>query len=265
MKNLKDKIRSGETVHGCWINLGSTVSAEIVGQAGFDWVLIDLEHGAGDVAILYQQLQALSGSTSTPIVRIDNLSRPKVQRILDAGASGIMFPQIQTSRETDEAIRMMYYPPRGVRGLAKMIRATGFGRTANEYMANVEKNLVGVIQIETTNALQNIDAIAATEGVDVLFVGPNDLSLSLGILGQINHPLYQQSIRDVARAAKKHGKATGVLLQDINEYEMYHKLGYRFLACGGDSGFVRKGAEDVVKTMNDKAKIADGMQRMGQL
>jgi 2-keto-3-deoxy-L-rhamnonate aldolase RhmA len=210
------------------------------------------------VAILYQQLQALSGSTSTPIVRIDNLSRPKVQRILDAGASGIMFPQIQTSLETDEAVRMMYYPPRGVRGMAKMIRATGFGKYANEYIPNLEKNLVGVIQIETPNALKNIDAIAATEGVDVLFVGPNDLSLSLGIFGQINDPLYQQAIQDVARAAKKHGKATGVLLQDINEYEMYYRLGYRFLACGGDSAFVRKGAEDLVKTMNENVKGLDG-------
>lgn len=254
MKNLKDKIHAGEAVHGCWINLASTVSAEIVGQAGFDWLLVDLEHGAGDVAILYQQLQALSGSGSTPIVRIDNLSRPKVQRILDAGASGIMFPQIQTSLETDEAIRMMYYPPRGVRGMAKMIRATGFGRYANEYIANVEKNLVGVIQIETPNALQNIDAIAATAGVDVIFVGPNDLSLSLGIFGQINHPLYQQAIKDVAYAAKKYRKASGVLLQDISEYEMYYQLGYRFLACGGDSAFVRKGAEDLVKTMNEKLK-----------
>ena len=105
MKNLKERIRSGEAVHGCWINLASTVSAEIVGQAGFDWLLLDLEHGAGDVAILYQQLQALSASSSTPIVRIDNLSRPKVQRILDAGATGIMFPQIQSSQEADEAIQ----------------------------------------------------------------------------------------------------------------------------------------------------------------
>ena len=254
MKNLKDKIRAGETVHGCWINLGSTVSAEIVGQAGFDWLLLDLEHGAGDVAILYQQLQALSGSTSTPIVRIDNLSRPKVQRILDAGASGIMFPQIQTSLETDEAIRMMYYPPRGGRGMAKMIRATGFGRYADEYIASLEKNLVGVIQIETLNALQNIDDIAATEGVDVLFVGPNDLSLALGIFGQLDHALYQKAIRDVATAAEKHGKATGVLLQDVNEYEMYYQLGYRFLACGADSAFVRKGADELVKTLKEKAK-----------
>ena len=195
MKNLKDKIHSGEAVHGCWINLASTVSAEIVGQAGFDWLLLDLEHGAGDVAIMYQQLQVLSGSSSTPIVRIDNLSRPKVQRILDAGATGIMFPQIQTSQEADDAIRMMYYPPRGGRGMAKMVRATGFGRHADEYIASLEKNLVGVIQIETLNALQNIDDIAATEGVDVLFVGPNDLSLALGIFGQLDHALYQKAIQ----------------------------------------------------------------------
>ena len=253
MKNLKERIRSGEAVHGCWINLASTVSAEIVGQAGFDWLLLDLEHGAGDVAILYQQLQALSASSSTPIVRIDNLSRPKVQRILDAGATGIMFPQIQSSQEADEAIRMMYYPPRGGRGMAKMVRATAYGRFASEYIQNIEKNLVGVIQIETPSAMENIDAIASTSGVDVLFVGPNDLSLSLGIFGQFNHPLYQEAIRNVAIAAKKHGKMTGVLLQDVNEYEMYYGLGYRFLACGADSAFVRKGADDLVKTLREKS------------
>jgi len=253
MKNLKDKIHSGEAVHGCWINLASTVSAEIVGQAGFDWLLLDLEHGAGDVAIMYQQLQVLSGSSSTPIVRIDNLSRPKVQRILDAGATGIMFPQIQTSQEADDAIRMMYYPPRGGRGMAKMVRATGFGRHADEYIASLEKNLVGVIQIETLNALQNIDDIAATEGVDVLFVGPNDLSLALGFFGQLDHAHYQKAIRDVATAAKKQGKATGVLLQDVNEYEMYYQLGYRFLACGADSAFVRKGADELAKRLKERS------------
>ena len=135
--------------------------------------------------------------------------------------------------------------------MAKMVRATGFGRHADEYIASVEKNLVGVIQIETLNALQNIDDIAATEGVDVLFVGPNDLSLALGIFGQLDHALYQKAIRDVATAAKKHGKATGVLLQDVNEYEMYHQLGYRFLACGADSAFVRKGADDLAKKLKE--------------
>ncbi len=255
MKNLKEKLVSGEVVHGCWINLASTISAEIVGQAGFDWLLLDLEHGAGDVAIMYQQLQALSASTSSPIVRIDQLSRPKAQRILDAGASGIMFPQIQSVEQAREAIDMMYYPPRGTRGMAKMTRATGFGKFANQYISNLPQTLLGVIQIETLKAVENIDAIAATDGIDVLFVGPTDLSLSLGILGQINHPQYQKVIRDIAAAAKKYGKAVGVLLQDVNEYEMYYQLGYRFLACGADSMFVRKGAEEMVKRMGELKNI----------
>ena len=255
MKNLKDKIKAGEVVHGCWVNMGSTVSAEIVGQAGFDWLLLDLEHGAGDVAILYQQLQVLSGSASTPIVRTDELSRPKVQRILDAGASGIMFPQIQSASQANEAIRMMYYPPRGTRGMAKMVRATQFGRFAAEYISSIGNNLVGVIQIETEEALNNIDLIAATEDVDVLFVGPSDLSLSLGIFGQLSHPRYQKAIADVANAGKKHGKALGVLLQDVSEYEMYYELGYRFLACGADGAFVRKGAEELLKRLSEKLKV----------
>jgi 4-hydroxy-2-oxoheptanedioate aldolase len=248
--NLKERIKSGEAVHGCWINLGSVVSAEIIGRAGFDWVLIDLEHGAGNDVTMYQQLQVLAGTGTTPIVRIDGLVRPKVQRILDAGATGIMFPQIQDPQEADQAIRMMYYPPRGIRGMAKMVRATGYGRTSNEYIASLEKNLVGVIQIETVNALKQIDAIAATPGVDVLFVGPTDLTLALGILGQLDHPLYQQALKDVAQAAKKHGMATGVLLLDLREFEMYHQLGFRFLACGADSSFVAKGSDEMVKQMN---------------
>lgn len=251
MNSIKERIRSGEVVHGCWINLASTISAEIVGQAGFDWLLVDLEHGAGDVGIMYQQLQALSGSSSAPIVRIDQLSRPKAQRILDAGAAGIMFPQIQSAEEAREAIEMMYYPPRGTRGMAKMTRATGFGKFANEYIDNLDQNILGVIQIETVKALQNIDAIAATDGIDVLFVGPTDLSLSLGIPGQLQHSRYQEAILAIATAAKKFGKVVGVLLQDVGEYDMYYCLGYRFLACGSDGMFVRRGAEEVVRKMRE--------------
>lgn len=250
MKNLKERILQGEAVHGCWANLGSLVSAEIIARAGFDWVLIDLEHGAGNDVIMYNQLQVLAGTTSTPLVRIDDITRPNAQHILDAGSMGIMFPQIQTAEEADLAVRMMYYPPRGIRGMAKSVRATGFGRNADTYVSNLEKNVVGVIQIETLNALENIDAIAAVEGVDVLFVGPFDLSLALGIFSQLEHPRYQKAIRDIAQAAEKNGKATGALLRDVNEYEMYFQLGYRFLACGADGAFVAKGADEVVKKMN---------------
>jgi 4-hydroxy-2-oxoheptanedioate aldolase len=251
MKNFKERLSSGETVHGCWINLGSTVSAEIIGRSGFDWGLIDLEHGAGNDGVMYQQLQVLTGTNTTPIVRIDQISKPKVQRILDAGASGIMFPQIQNAKEAAEVTKMMYYPPQGNRGMAKMVRATGFGKNAEAYIDGLENNIVGVIQIETLSAVDEIDAIAGTNGVDVLFVGPSDLTMAMGIFGQLDHPKYQKAIQDVANAAKKHNKTAGVLLLDIREYEMYHKLGYRFLACGADASFVVKGAADMIKEMNN--------------
>ena len=252
MKNLKDTIQSGQAVHGTWVNLGSSVSAEIVGNAGFDWVLIDLEHGAGNDNIMFHQLQALHGTGATPLVRIDELSRPKAQRILDAGAMGIMFPRIESPSEARLAASMLRYPPTGIRGMAKMIRASGFGKSVEEY-SRMQESLVCIIQIETSNALREIDDIAALDWVDVLFVGPSDLTMALGIFNQFDHPEYQKAIKNVADAAKKHQKASGVLLQDISEYKMYYQLGYRVLACGGDAAFVAKGARAMAKLMNESS------------
>ena len=249
MKNLKERIKNGEAVNGCWLNLASTISAEIVGRSGFDWVLIDLEHGAGNEVIMYQQLQVLEGTRAFPIVRTNEISRPKSQNILDAGAGGIMFPRIETAEEAEAALRTMYYPPKGVRGMAKMVRATGFGKNFEEYMSGLENNLVGVIQIETLGAVKQIDAIAAIKETDVLFVGPSDLSLALGIFGQFDHTHYREALSQVVQAAQKHGKAAGILLQNINEYEMYYQLGFRFIACGADTSFVTRGAENMIKEM----------------
>lgn len=251
MKNLKERIVTGETVHGSWVNLGSAVSAEIMANAGFDWLLIDLEHGAGNDGIMYQQLQATEGRMATVLVRTDELSRPKVQRILDAGAAGIMFPRIEDPAEAQLAASMMYYPPKGIRGMAKMIRSSGFGKSVNDY-ENMQKNLIGIVQIETVNAVEEIDGIARIDGVDVLFVGPSDLSMALGIFNQFDHPDYQDAINKIAIAARKHGKASGVLMPDINQFEMYHQLGYRVVACGGDAAFVSTGAAAMAKRMKEK-------------
>jgi 2-keto-3-deoxy-L-rhamnonate aldolase RhmA len=250
-QTLKQRIYAGEVTHGCWINLGSTFSAEIVARAGFDWVLIDLEHGANDVELAVRILQVVGGLPSTPIIRTDTLSRPLIQRILDGGANGIMFPRIEQPADAELAVQTMYYPPRGVRGMARQVRATGFGRNADDYLNNLEKSLVNIIQIETVDALKNVDKIAAIPGVDVLFVGPTDLSLAMGILGQLQHENYQKAIRDVATAAKKHGKVAGVLLTDPSEYEMYYKLGYRFLNSGADTAFVARSANDMVKKLKE--------------
>lgn len=252
MKKFKEKLRGGEAVHGCWLNLGSTISAEIVGQAGYDWLLIDLEHGAGDVHIMYQQLQALSGSTATPFVRIDDIRRPKVQQILDAGSSGVMFPQVKSRQEAQEAVSMMYYPPKGIRGTAKMVRAARFGHSFDEYKSSLADTLVGIVQIETLEGVANIDEIAAIDGVDVLFVGPSDLTAAMNIPGQITHPEYLSVVKQVANAAAKAGKVSGVLLLDIDHYDIYYNLGYRFIACGADATFVVKGAKAMVAELGKK-------------
>jgi 4-hydroxy-2-oxoheptanedioate aldolase len=246
---IKERLKNNEAVHGCWINMGSPVSSEIVGSAGFDWVLIDLEHGVGSEPSLINQLQALEGTGTTPIIRAESMEIARVKRVLDMGASGIMFPQIQNAEEAALTISNMYYPPKGRRGLAKMIRATKYGTDFENYFDNAEINLLGVIQIETLESLNHLDEIAAIDGVDVLFLGPSDLSLALGILGRWDHPDFIQAVEAIGRAARKAGKAAGVLFFDVNQYEFYYQQGFRFLASGSDMIFVSEGAIKLAKEL----------------
>ena len=249
-KGLKQRLQKGEAVHGCWLNMGSSISSEIIGSAGFDWVLIDLEHGVGTESNLVYQLQSLESSSTTSIIRIESYDAPRVKKVLDLGANGIMFPQIQNTNEAKLAISNMYYPPLGRRGLAKMIRSTQYGANFEEYYNSITDNLLGVIQIETLESLKHLDEIAAIDGVDVLFLGPADLSLALGILGQWDHPDFIQAVKTIGNAAKKAGKAAGVLFFDVNQYDFYYNQGFRFLASGSDMVFVNEGAKSLVKALN---------------
>lgn len=254
MKNLKTRLQQGEVLHGCWLNLGSSLTAEIVGQAGFDWVLIDLEHGAGNEKDILYQLQGLQAGTAGAIVRVESNDKRRIQRVLDLGADGIMCPQIETAKDASKAISGLFYPPDGKRGVAKMVRATGFGQDFDTYKDQSRDNLLGVIQIETTESLQHLDEIASLDGVDVLFIGPADLSMSLGIFGQLDHPLFKEAVDATVNAANKAGKATGILLFDPNDYDTYRNMGIRLIACGSDATFVANGARSIVQTLNAKRK-----------
>jgi 4-hydroxy-2-oxoheptanedioate aldolase len=172
--------------------------------------------------------------------------------LFELGADGVLFPQIQNAREAEQAISFMRYSPDGVRGMAQMIRATDFGQSFKEYYDGYKENLLGVIQIETLESLNHLDEIAAIDGVDVLFVGPADMSLSLGVFQQWDHPKYLETLERVRDAAEKAGKATGTLLRSADEYEKYYNLGYRMIGCGADSVFVLRGALDMVRELNDR-------------
>ena len=254
MKKIKKRIKAGETLAGCWLNLGSSVTAEIVGLSGYDWVLIDLEHGAGEQTDLLHQLQALERTPAASLVRVESYQKERIHRVLDLGANGVMVPRIKSATEAKSAIAGIHYPPLGVRGVAKMVRATGFGKNFDAYKEGTLDNLLGVIQIETVEALDELDEIASLPGVDVLFIGPADLTMALGIDGDLSHPLFIDAVDKIIAAAKNAGKAVGILIFDPNDFAKYNEMGIQLIACGADATFVANGARALASQLNS-AKI----------
>jgi 4-hydroxy-2-oxoheptanedioate aldolase len=242
MNNLKTRIKNGEAVHGCWLNLGGPLTAEIVAQAGFDWVLIDLEHGAGNEKDALSQLQAIAHTGATGLVRVESAEKQRILRVLDIGAAGVMCPHINNPQDARKMVDGLRYPPLGSRGIAKFTRAAGFGNDFAGYFNNANDNVIGIAQIESKEALDHLDEIAAVDGIDVLFIGPSDLSAALGIFGQFDHPTYTAALKAIIKAANAAGKATGILIAHADDYKTYYDMGIRMIACGADSAFVAEGA-----------------------
>ena len=249
MKNLKKRLKQGEILNGCWLNLGSSVTAEIVGMSGFDWVLIDLEHGAGAEKDVLYQLQALEHTPAAAIVRVESTQRQRIHRVLDMGAEGVMCPRITDAKEGRGIASGLHYPPDGSRGVAKMVRASGFGQNFSDYYKNATENILGIVQIETAEVLEHLDTIALLKGIDVLFIGPADLSMELGIFGQFDHPLFTDAIRATVNAARKAGKAVGILLPHPDDFRKYQDMGISLIACGADSAFVAEGARNMANKL----------------
>ena len=241
MTFIHDRVAKGERLFGTWCNLGSTITAEIAGLAGFDWILIDREHGVGDYGELVRQVQAVAATDAAPIVRIAWNDPVTFKRVLDLGVAGVMVPYVQSAEEAALAVRAMRYPPEGIRGVASLNRATGFGVDFAEYFRRANRELLTIVQIETQAGVHQAAAIAAVDGVDVLFVGPLDLSTSLGIQGQYTDPRFLEAIDTVTRAAAEHGKASGILTLDEAMLAPMLERGMTFVAHGSDGGLVAKG------------------------
>src|SRR5574341_586816 len=181
--HVKRALREGRPTAGSWLHLCSVISAEIMSRAGFDWLLIDMEHGHGDYQMLLGQLQAIEGCPVIPIVRVQWNDPAVVKRVLDLGAYGVMVPWVGSRAEAEAAVRATKYPPEGVRGIAGSHRASGYGRHAAEYWKRANEEILVVVQIETRGALAEIGEIVRVPGIDVVFVGPADLSAALGHVG----------------------------------------------------------------------------------
>ncbi len=242
-------LQQGEAQLGCFLSMGSAVNAEIIGRAGFDFVVIDLEHGIGSEKDVLGQLQALSGSGTGAIVRVECHDRQRVHRILDLGAHGIMFPRVNNAQEARLAVAAMRYPPDGVRGVATLVRASNYGADFGGYQAASKEALLGVLQIETPEGVANVEEIAAVDGADVLFIGPYDLTQGMGIFREFDHPKFVDALNKTAAAANRHGRTLGILLSSPDDYGRYRDLGFRFITCGSDLGVLTVGARELSQTL----------------
>jgi len=245
--DLRRRIHAGETLFGTFLGLASPIAAEICARAGFDWVIVDLEHGSGTESDLLASLFAIGTTSTAVMVRPQSAERLRIGRALDLGAHGLMIPRVDVPDQAREAISFMRFPPDGVRGLALSTRGAGLGERSHTEVRGINEHIVGIIQIESPSAVEHADEIAAIDGADVLFVGPTDLSHSLGIPGEFTSPVYLAALEKVVSAANASGKTTGILLRDVSALPRHIELGFRFIALGSDDAFVAQGARAMVQ------------------
>lgn len=235
MKFIRERILSGERMFGIAAQLGSSLTVEMIGNAGFDWTWVDCEHGSGDYSELIHQVQVARLGNAPAVVRIADNNPITFKRVLDLGAAGIMVPNVNTAAEAEKAARAMRYQPEGTRGVAGSPPCAGFGQDFETYFAEANDNLVTMVQIETVEAIENVGGIAAVPGVDVLFVGPMDLSVSMGIPRQFKQADFEANLDKVVAACEKHGKTPGILTPNLDFLPPWIDKGFRVFVVGSDS------------------------------
>jgi 2-dehydro-3-deoxyglucarate aldolase len=229
-------------VIGCWCSLGNPITTEILGVAGFDWLLLDGEHSPNDVLTFIPQLMALKGSVSAPVVRPSTNDPVQIKRLLDIGFYNFLIPMIESAGQAQQAVRATRYPPLGTRGVAMNQRSNAFG-TVPDYFSQIDENICVLVQIESLAGVTAVDEICAVEGVDGIFIGPSDLAAACGHIGQPNHPDVLAQVDIIIAAAKRAGKAIGTLATVEADARRYLAQGATFVAVGVDQGVFRNATQ----------------------
>lgn len=254
---IKEALRAGKSVIGTMVaEIRQPVVMQLLANAGFDFVIIDNEHGPFSIETIADLSRAAVHLGLTPIVRIPELTYTHIAQSLDSGAQGIMAPRISTAAQVREVLQMMKYPPLGIRGSALSRGYTQFkGGPVSEVMATVNQETMLFVQIEMRGAVENIEEIAAVPGVDVTLIGPNDLSIALEAPGQQNHPTVQAAIQKMIEACGRHGVYPAIHMNDLSLAVHWAKQGMRLVSSNSETGFLVKTGTEVTKA------IAEAMGR----
>ena len=246
VNKFKQRLKAGEPQVGLWSSLSSAAATEILADSGFDWILIDTEHAPNETPMVADQLRAASMGSASPVVRPAWNDVVILKRLLDVGVQTLLVPFIQNAEEAARAVAATRYPPRGMRGVASVHRANRYGRVP-DYFARADDEMCVLMQLETRQAVEALEEIAAVDGVDGVFIGPSDLAASLGYLGNNAHPEVREMIERACRRARAVGKPIGILAPIESDARAYLDMGFGFVAVGSDVVVLRKGCDALVK------------------
>lgn len=248
MSVTKEKLRNGQVALGGWIMIGHPSVAEIMAAERFDFLGVDMEHTPISVQDLQQIVLAAKGTGCDILARLPACDPVLAKQVLDAGADGIIVPSVNSAELAAQSVAMAKFPPEGIRG-ASLCRATGYGSHFAEYFRNHNSNVLVVVMLEHIAAVQQADAILATPGVDAALIGPYDLSASMGLAGQFQHPDVAAAQQTILKACQRHGVAPGLHVVSVDADEVRARIaeGFRFIACGIDTLFIREGCRSMLK------------------
>jgi 4-hydroxy-2-oxoheptanedioate aldolase len=243
INQFKRALADGSVLFGLWNSLSGSYAIEAIAGAGFDWLMIDTEHSPNDLETVLTHLQILAAYPTEPVVRVPWNDMVTIKRYLDIGAQTLLIPQINTAEEAQAAVSYTRYPPTGARGVGGTTRATRFGRV-KDYAKRAHEEICLLVQVESQQALDNIEAIAAVDGVDGVFIGPADLHASLGYPGETRNQSVTPSINEAIARIRKTGRAPGTILTgDPQDVQRWIAQGAQFVAVGSDLGLLARGAE----------------------
>src|SRR4051812_26000308 len=245
---MKARLAAGETLLGTFLTLGSPLAAEALGLAGFDWLLVDLEHGGGDESLLLGQVLGATAAGVHPLVRVESDVRGRTARALDLGVEGVMCPQVNSPAQAEAGASGLQ--DETGRGLALFHRGARFG-TDPEAMAHARERIFGIAQIESPEAVEAVEEIAAVDGIEVVFVGPSDLSFAMGRFRQFEDPEFRVAIERVVAAAEGAGKTAGIFVSSTDQVAAAVADGFRMIAIGSEAGLLMEAARAAVTRARD--------------
>ena len=237
---VKHMLKDGKNTLGAWLQIASPFTAEIMSRAGFDWLVIDMEHGPGDILTLVSQLQAMSGTDTCALVRTPWNDFVTIKRILDTGVHGLLIPYVNTKEEAEAAVRACRYPPEGIRGVAGSPRAQGFGQNVQDYLKIANDEILLIIAVETPEAVANLDGILSVDGIDGIFIGPMDLASNMGYLGQPDQPEVQEVISGIENKMVASGKILATLAGNWEQAQVLYEKGYQIVMLMADGTSLAK-------------------------